>query len=1088
MADAPRRPGRHSALRYFWAIFLPLALLALGAGAAMVAWQRVGERNRLRVEETARLTLAARFLDGEVERAASDLLLLAGEDGVRQALDRRDDPRAVAAGARELLRIAQLRSLYDRVRLLDGDGFELIRFQRRGEDVLRAPDSELSDRGSRDYLAAARSLVPGEILVSWFELSTDGGLLDPAPKPVLRLVTPPPSGSEASAGYLVLTLSGEDLIARLRGTTAGLERRVLVAEASGRWIAGPSVQDAWAALHPGREARTVEFWDRELWSAIEGQARGDVPIRGGLAVFRRFRFGEGLTLPTGHRLLSADRRDRDASWLLIIHSPISSAVPGAGFWLAELAVLSAFGGLAGWLARLARERREAVSQREASLAFMERVADTIPSPIYVKSAAGNYLGCNRAFEEATGFHRDELIGKGVEHLVGPEAAEAFTRRDAELLSQGGVQVYEAEVSFRGGPLRTYRIHRAVYPGADGGRGGIVSALIDVTELRGAQRALAASEKRFRGMIDSALDLVVILDADGRHRFVSPAIEGFLGRAPQSLIGRSVLEHLHPEDAPKVRALFAEFSGRIGPVPVEPIRLRHADGGYRWLEVSVNNQLGEEGIDGILVVARDVSHRIELERQVVESRAVLELLIEHMPVMIAAADKAKNVVFWNRQCERVTGFSKEQAVGRSPIELLIPDSERPALIEDLRRRRGRFHDLEVEIVPREGDRRTIAWTSFEGPVRVTSWPYWVIGVDVTERRNAERAREEASGSLREWLEKLQRINEMDDTLTACKTLPEAFQVIPSFLADLFPATSGALHVRDGPHGELEAQCRWGQASFRERLRVDDCWALRLGRTQVSGRFGGRGLRCAHLREHGGEALCVPVLSQGEVTGLLEIRGPASGELRPDAKEQLAHSVAGHLGLRLAALRLREELLLSSTRDPLTRLYNRRYMEETFDRELERARRADREVGVVLVDLDHFKRLNDTWGHEAGDAALRQVAGRLVAMLRRDDVVCRYGGEEFVVILPNAPRAAVEEKARTIVEEIRKLGSTPPVEALRGITASAGLSTFPLDGDDPQELLRAADDALYRAKRAGRDRVCVAQGGARSAASWSQTAPS
>lgn len=185
---------------------------------------------------------------------------------------------------------------------------------------------------------------------------------------------------------------------------------------------------------------------------------------------------------------------------------------------------------------------------------------------------------------------------------------------------------------------------------------------------------------------------------------------------------------------------------------------------------------------------------------------------------------------------------------------------------------------------------------------------------------------------------------------------------------------------------------------------------------------------------------------------------------------------------------EELLRLAATDPLTGAFNRREFTNIAAREALRANRYHHPLSVLMLDLDHFKRLNDTWGHEAGDAALRQVAGRLVAMLRRDDVVCRYGGEEFVVILPNAPRAAVEEKARTIVEEIRKLGSTPPVEALRGITASAGLSTFPLDGDDPQELLRAADDALYRAKRAGRDRVCVAQGGARSAASWSQTAPS
>lgn len=185
-----------------------------------------------------------------------------------------------------------------------------------------------------------------------------------------------------------------------------------------------------------------------------------------------------------------------------------------------------------------------------------------------------------------------------------------------------------------------------------------------------------------------------------------------------------------------------------------------------------------------------------------------------------------------------------------------------------------------------------------------------------------------------------------------------------------------------------------------------------------------------------------------------------------------------------LRLRDALVDQATHDPLTGLYNRRYMEEWLRLELHRARRHGRAVGVVMLDIDHFKRVNDRFGHEAGDLVLREVADTICAAARKSDVICRYGGEEFLVLMPEASLADAARKAeelRAAVGRLRLQSRGTPVGAL---AISAGVCAFPDHGQDAEALLRCADEALYAAKERGRDRVVLAEGRpayARSAAS-------
>jgi len=201
------------------------------------------------------------------------------------------------------------------------------------------------------------------------------------------------------------------------------------------------------------------------------------------------------------------------------------------------------------------------------------------------------------------------------------------------------------------------------------------------------------------------------------------------------------------------------------------------------------------------------------------------------------------------------------------------------------------------------------------------------------------------------------------------------------------------------------------------------------------------------------------------------GQSSAQLS-ESEQKLARTFAEQTALALANLNMREVLRMQSVRDPLTGLYNRRYMEESLERELRRATRKNSSVGLMMLDVDHFKRFNDTFGHEAGDSVLRTLGNLFRTQFRGEDVVCRYGGEEFTIILPEASLETTCQRAEELREAAKKDVAQLGGQSLEPVSLSIGVSSFPTNGTTGEALLRAADAALYRAKEKGRDRVVVA----------------
>ena len=323
-----------------------------------------------------------------------------------------------------------------------------------------------------------------------------------------------------------------------------------------------------------------------------------------------------------------------------------------------------------------------------------------------------------------------------------------------------------------------------------------------------------------------------------------------------------------------------------------------------------------------------------------------------------------------------------------------------------------------------------------------------------------------------------LSHLDEWLQACKSLEELYAVVQRFMAHLLPGSKGELYIYSNSRDVLDGMTRWNTQDLHQSITADSCWALRRGRSYE---YESQGLcfPCDHVTAHRhgvavDEYICVPIVAHGDTVGLLHIRfdsiDPSSARIGD--KGAFAIRCAEHIAMAIANAKLRDELRDQSIRDPLTGLYNRRYFMDAIRREISISERRGSRFGVISFDADRFKTFNDNHGHDAGDTVLRAIGGKLQEILTAGEIACRFGGEEFTVLVP----AAGLEETVALAERLRDAVSLTQVRYVDGIlprtTISCGVSAWPDCGSEPTELLRRADEALYAAKEAGRNCVRAA----------------
>ncbi|MGA7683648.1 MAG: diguanylate cyclase [Terriglobales bacterium] len=492
----------------------------------------------------------------------------------------------------------------------------------------------------------------------------------------------------------------------------------------------------------------------------------------------------------------------------------------------------------------------------------------------------------------------------------------------------------------------------------------------------------------------------------------------------------------------------------------------------------------------LIVGSEVSERHRLALDLNERNTYLDLLIQNSPLGIVVLDRQGSIELANSAFEKLFQYGPRELASIDIGSMATPGDDAsglPQLIPQIfagnalattvrqPRRDGKVLDLALRGVP----------LLLDGEVRGA----YLIYEDISEQIRANEAQRQHADSLNKLVKELElrtkqmaALNEMGSLLECSGTVKDACSVVADSVQKLFPeALSGALYLFKSSRNLVEVAARWGATCPSEPTFLPDaCWSLRRGQPHWS-HHPGSGIRCQHLPSNStAESLCVPMVAQGNTVGVFHLefdsaaenRGDSSAESFGNSRQQLAISAASQIALSLASLQLRETLREQSIRDPLTHLFNRRFLEESLSRELELASRKRQSVSVLFLDLDHFKKFNDSFGHAAGDLVLQSLADLFRTFFRSTDICCRYGGEEFAIVLPESSSEDAAARADALRSEVKRLRLRYKKQTLGQLTLSAGVAAFPRHGSSSEELLKIADQCLYQSKARGRDLVTVA----------------
>lgn len=720
--------------------------------------------------------------------------------------------------------------------------------------------------------------------------------------------------------------------------------------------------------------------------------------------------------------------------------------------------------------------------------FFEQLFHAAPDAVIVVDRGGIIRMANAQAQGLFGWDPQELVGRPVEVLLPASLKHRHVEHRAGYLDDPVARPMAAGVDLTAvrADGTEVPVDISLSPLRAGDERFVAAAIRDATERRAFERRLAESEHRLRTSLERMLDGFATfrpVREDGRivdFEWTSINTVGALthGRPAEELVGarmRDVVAGI--EDHPMFAAYVSVAETGI---PWTGTRLEYDDVGASGTFDIRAWQLD----DGFAVTWRDVTDTARADRELRRSeerfRTSVEDLHEALAVLTAVRDDTGTVVdvrceYANAFAAGIAGLAGDDLIGRT-LEEVLPVGEADAALAVCR-----------EVVER--GRPWTAPTLWTGDglagaprrafdVRLTRLHDGLVVV--AREVTAERRHEEHLELQREALERtnaeILRLNELGALLAGCVDIDEAYAVGARAAAGLLPGHPGVLSAVGRDDGPLEPVASWGDVpAGLPVFGPQDCWALRRGQPHVSTL---EAPRCRHLADSTvPRCLCVPMAGQGETIGVLhvfDVDGPTAGPAGDFEASvgPLATTIARQVALAAGNLLLRDRLHELSIRDPLTGLYNRRYMEETLRREVARANRTMRPVAVLQADLDHFKGCNDRHGHAGGDAVLRAVSAVLTRTFRASDVVCRLGGEEFTVILPECDAADALEKAEIVRSEVAALRVHHLGAVIDGLSISLGVATLPESARTAGDLLHAADAALYGAKHEGRDRVVAA----------------
>jgi diguanylate cyclase (GGDEF)-like protein/PAS domain S-box-containing protein len=725
----------------------------------------------------------------------------------------------------------------------------------------------------------------------------------------------------------------------------------------------------------------------------------------------------------------------------------------------------------------ATEHKKAESELERCSLFLDSANDSI----IAYDLSGKIIYANRATCRERGYSREEILQKRIWDLIPQELADV-TRDRFKAIEETGELVFETTHIRKDGSLFQADGRSSLVD--TGGEKFIIAVYRDITQRRQIEQALRENEQRYEAIFEFNPDPAYLLDTDRRFVRVNQAacrISGYkkeelIGRPYETFIGQKFLSADHHK-----------FTMILNGQQIEQeLEVQDKNGAVLNLKVT-NTAIESDGkVIGVYGVAEDITESKRMELALKESEEKYRTLVESSNDIIFSVDLHGIITYVSPAVERLSTFKSEDILGKPFKDLVHPDDMDVLKSRTDKLLRGEASSWEFRISNGTGYRFT---RTFIRPIIKDGLLMGMTGVliDITERKAQEEALMKAYEQQSVWIKDLEQRNreitlmaEMGEQLQSCIALDEIYKLAVQYLGKLLPDESGILFILNESVAIYESVASWrGPLCSDLIFAPDDCWSLRRGRAHiVDGES--NPVICRHISQT--QPRCymeVPLMAQGKAIGLLYIQGDRhiSGKegnkksYFSEQKQIVAGNIARQLAMAIANMKLQEALRYQATRDPLTGLFNRRYMEQALEKELHLANRHQTTFGVMIIDLDHFKNFNDIFGHEAGDSVLRDIALFLQKNVRTEDIVCRYGGEEFFIILPHATLEITRNRAEMLRQGVQNIYMQQNGRGLGPVTISLGVAIYPEHGSNADDLSRIADLALYHAKQSGRNCTIV-----------------
>ena len=592
-------------------------------------------------------------------------------------------------------------------------------------------------------------------------------------------------------------------------------------------------------------------------------------------------------------------------------------------------------------------------------------------------------------------------------------------------------------------------------------------------------SLMVEHKLLQTLMDNIPDTIYFKDAASRFTRINRAQVKVLGVAtPEEALGKTDFDFFQ---TPGLGQSFFEEEQRIlqsgepltNRIEFNPTR----EGKPRWFSATKVPIKDENGnITGIVGISRDITLNMQAEEALRRSEETLRLVSWATKDAVWDWDLQTNQIEWGAGLQKIFHYPAEitQTDGDWWLDHIHPEDH-----GKVERSMKQALENNMEFWSKEYRFRranqTYANIMDRGYILKNDAgnPYRLIGamLDITDRKQAEE-------TIRHQNDMLSSLHHITLNLLRYREIGQLLNALVEFSTSFLDAPYAEIMLVEDDWLVIKAATQNQQSRIGERLGRSEAmlsWqAFDTHEPAVLSDYNNWPQRQQAYAEFSLHAVAdFPILNNDRCLGVLALgRDQADYEFTGD-QIQFGRFFANLTALVLNNAQLREALREQSIRDPLTRLFNRRYMEETLKREVRRVTRQLRPLGILMIDIDHFKRFNDTYGHTAGDRLLQRLGQLLQSQIRGEDVACRYGGEEFILILPNTSLEVAGQRAEHLRQAARLLQISAPAETHHGITLSIGIAIYPEHGSSVEAVLHVADTALYRAKQAGRDCVVTAQ---------------